>query len=209
MTEINKVGILTKEKQGSWLFSKQLLENCESEYNFKDEEKLSKNNLNIYKVMQWLESNNKIENHRIEKNIWILVPQKYNDFLEIIGKNYFLKSDKKCNNEDFEINYKDTTVFQHNRQPRLDRGVSESLVLDYLSKDLFYEEKKIKWALSAEDFKSGDMCVEEMVKRNPCLEDRFREVLHFKNAIKAEAKNDSKKKHQTSRTYRLFIKNNC
>ena len=193
MAEINEVDILTKEEIGSWLFSKQLLEECDKQYKIKDEEKLSKNNLNIYKVLQWLELNNKIENHKIKKSIWISVPREYNDFLIVIGKDYFLKEDGKHNREDFEIRFNDTPIFQHNRQPRLNPDVSETLVLDCMTKGLLYDEKKISSAPLAEDFKSEDMGIEEMVEKHPCLEDRFHEVLHFKNVIKKEyAKGNTK-----------------
>ena len=192
MANVNTKELVIQEKIGTWSQSRKLLMECENNHNNGYAMKYSKNLKNVYKLMRWLEESNKIENHAIEKDSKIYIPQGLCDYIKIIGTEIPLSKDCEYTQEDFEIKYEDTPVFQHRRQPKLDSDVSTMHVLDSLSKDLFYDEKKIKWAPLAEDFKSEDMSVEEIVSQNPCLEDKFREILHFKNVIKEEAEQNNK-----------------
>lgn len=188
MLEVNTKEIEIKEKTGTWSQSRKLLIDCESNHSYGYSMKLSKNLKKIYKVMAWLEEKNKIVNHKIEKNIKIFVPKELDDYIIIIASEIPLAKEAKYEKEDFEIKYDDTVIFQHNRQPKIDSKVSEMIILNCLSKNEFYDDKKIKYVSLAEDYKSADMSVEEIVKRNPCLEEIFRDVLHFKNIIRTEEK---------------------
>lgn len=197
MAEVNKKQIEIKEKTGTRYLAKKLLTDCESKYKYLYNIGFSKKNTNIHRVMRWLEENNQIKNHTIEANNKINAPEAFEDYIKIVSTDIPLVKESKCPKEEFEIKYEDTVLFQHNRQPKIDSKVSETLVLDCLSKNKFYDEKKIKYASLAEDYKSADMTVEEIVERNPCLEDIFHDVLHFKNVIRNEAKKLEKNKMST------------
>ena len=168
-----------REQIGTWDYSKQLLVKCESDGKYKEEEKPSKNALNIYKVMVWLEKKNGhiIKNHAINRHSRIVVPKELKDFIRIIGEETPIDSECKQTQGEYEINYEDCMIFQHEQYPGKDKK----------------DKNKV-----AEDIMSGDMSVEKIVEKNLCLEDRFHEVLHFKNVIKTEAENLKKFKIPTT-----------
>ena len=81
MSEINKKQIEIKEKTGTRYQSQKLLIDCESQYEYLYNIGFSKNESNIYKLMRWLEENNQINNHTIEANSKIYIPEDREDYI--------------------------------------------------------------------------------------------------------------------------------
>lgn len=147
---------------GTWDYSKRLLVKCESDGKYKEEEKPSKNALNIYKVMVWLEKKNGhiIKNHAIKRHSRIMVPKELKDFILIIGEETSIAEESKQTQEEYEINYEDCMIFQHEQYPGKDKK----------------DKNKV-----AEDIMSGDMNAEEIVKKNPMLFPFFKDLIYFNN----------------------------
>lgn len=151
-----------REQIGTWDYSKRLLVKCESGGKYKEKEKPSNNALNIYKVMVWLEKKNShiIKGHTIKRHSRIVVPKELKDFIRIIGEETPIASECKQTQGEYEIDYGDWMIFQHEQYPGKDKK----------------DKNKV-----AEDIMSGDMNAEEIVKKNPMLFPFFKDLIHFNN----------------------------
>ena len=83
MANVNTKELVIKEKTGTWSQSRKLLMECENNHNNGYAMKYSKNLNNVYKLMRWLEESNKIENHAIEKDSKIYIPQGLCDYIAL------------------------------------------------------------------------------------------------------------------------------
>lgn len=167
MANVNTKELVIKEKTGTWSQSRKLLMECENNHNNGYAMKYSKNLNNVYKLMRWLEESNKIENHAIEKDSKIYIPQGLCDYIKIIGTEIPLSKDCEYTQEDFEIKYEDTLIFKHKSLPGKSRNNKTQ---------------------DAEDILSGDMNAEEIVERNPMLSPFFEELFYFKSLRETVAK---------------------
>ena len=158
MYEINKKQIEIKEKTGTRYQSKKLLIDCESQYEYLYNIGFSKNESNIYKLMRWLEENNQINNHTIEANSKIYIPEDREDYIKIISKDAPLAKGAKYTREEFEIRYENTQIFKHRYLPGKNR------------------EDQTK---DSEDMQSSDMDGVEIVEKNPMLYSFFKDLNHF------------------------------
>ena len=122
MANVNTKELVIKEKTGTWSQSRKLLMECENNHNNGYAMKYSKNLNNVYKLMRWLEESNKIENHAIEKDSKIYIPQGLCDYIKIIGTEIPLSKDCEYTQEDFEIKYEDTLIFKHKSLPGKSRN---------------------------------------------------------------------------------------
>lgn len=183
-----------RELIGTWDYSKRLLVKCESYGKYKEEEKPSKNALNIYKVMVWLEENNShiIKNHAIKRHSRIVVPKELKDFILIIGEKASIAEESKQTQEEYEIDYGDCVIFQHKQQPGLDKESSSKIISGLLKDNQIYSSEKIseyaekyvdKKAVDiiAEDIKSDDLTVEDIVKKCPDLKSTFQKFFDLKD----------------------------
>ena len=166
MSEINKKQIEIKEKTGTRYQSKKLLIDCESQYEYLYNIGFSKNESNIYKLMRWLEENNQINNHTIEANSKIYIPEDREDYIKIISKDAPLAKGAKYTREEFEIKYDDTVIFQHKYRPGKKRNDKNQ---------------------TSEDMTYADQNSEEIVKNNPSLYTFFSELNHFKSLRESRA----------------------
>ncbi|MBD5448337.1 MAG: DUF3289 family protein [Treponema sp.] len=182
-----------RDQIGTWDYSKRLLVKCESDGGYKEKEKPSKNALNIYKVMVWLEKKNGhiIKNHAIKRHSRIVVPKELKDFILIIGEEEPIDSECKQTQVEYEINYGDCVIFQHKQQPGLDKEASSKIISKLLENNQIYSsEKLLEYVkeyidketidITAEDIKSGDLTAEKIVEKYSDLESTLHDYLELK-----------------------------
>lgn len=158
MIEINKKQIKVNEETETIYLAKKLLIDCESKYEYLYNIGFSKKFSNIYKLMQWLEDNNKITNHIIESNSKIYIPENREDYIKVISNEAPLAKGIGYRQEDFEIKYSDTIIFQHKYRPGKKRNDKNQV---------------------SEDMTYGDLNSVEIVKKNPMLYPFFKDLNHF------------------------------
>ncbi len=164
--KINTIDCYISDDVGTWAYAKQILSKIENDESIEEWKRLSNTATNVYKIMVWVEKENHIQNHKIEKNIKIKIPNEYNDYIIICGTMAKLAEKGIYTKEDYEINYDDCLVFQHKHLPGKDKK----------------DKTKI-----AEDILSNDLDCEEIVKKNPVLGSVFDELFYYRNLQHNEA----------------------
>ena len=83
--KINTTTIIIEQKTGSWKYAKDLLKKLEEKTDSEQLKKLCGNPNCRYYLFEWLEENNKITNHTLEKNASVYIPKDASDYEQIIS----------------------------------------------------------------------------------------------------------------------------
>lgn len=194
--KINTTTIIIEQKTGSWKYAKDLLKKLEEKTDSEQLKKLCGNPNCRYYLFEWLEENNKITNHTLEKNASVYIPKDASDYEQIISVIGVWAINQNPIFISYEsIKFKDCIIFQHKQQPGLNKEDSAKIISELVKNEQTYLKEKLAeyiktyinknedcaiTDITAEDIKSGDITPEEIVDLYPKSEPIFRKYFELK-----------------------------
>lgn len=194
--KINTTTIIIEQKTGTWKYARDLLKKLEEKTDSEQLKKLCRNPNCRYYLFEWLEENNKITNHTLEKNASVCIPKDISDYKQIISVIGVWAINRNPIFISYEsIKFKNCIIFQHKQQPGLDKEDSAKIISELVKNEQTYSKEKLAeyiktyinknedcaiTDITAEDIRSGDITPEEIVELYPKSEPIFRKYFELK-----------------------------
>ena len=190
MDKIKTTNVIIQKKIGTWKYSKDLLENLAKNTGKEYIKNLCENTKCRFYLFKWLEDNNAVINHTLEKGTSISIPKEVSDYKQIISVMGVWAINQSPKSIPFygSITFDDCVIFQHEHQPGLDKKNSEDImkklveaneifskeiIPEYIKNFIGQNEDNTPIDITAEDIVSGDMKIEELIEKYPNLKSTF------------------------------------